>query len=152
LWLDNFLRFNFYSILQLIHLRFTVHLIVPGIVKNFINNYTSLYLSLYRSQLLHASVSQQVSRNPVLGLVFRPTHKHLSNMCRKLQRMCCTQGFKAAIRSQPQLRAGRIPSHDNQSHKLIQIALKSARSQHADIRSQHADIRSIESGILLLES
>jgi hypothetical protein len=33
LWLDNLLRFNFYSSLQLIHLRFTIHLIVPGTVK-----------------------------------------------------------------------------------------------------------------------
>jgi len=31
--------------------------------------------------------------------------------------MYCSQGFKAAIRSQPQLRAGRIPPHDKQSHK-----------------------------------
>jgi len=48
LWLDNLLRFNFYSSSQLTHLRFTIHLIVPGTVENLINNYTSLYLSHYR--------------------------------------------------------------------------------------------------------
>ena len=88
LWLDNLPRFNSYSSLQLTHLRFTIHLIVPGTVKNLINNYTSLYLSLYRSQLLHTSVSQQVSRNPVLGLAFRPPTRSLINsrpidLCRK---------------------------------------------------------------------
>jgi hypothetical protein len=136
-WLDNLLRFNFYSSLQLIHLRFTIHLIAPGIFKNLINNYTSLYLSLHRSHLLHASVRHQLSRNPVLGLVFRPPTRSPINgrpmiSAEKLQRMSCTQGFKAATRSQPQLRAGRIPSHDNQSHKLIQVALKSTRKQHTN--------------------
>jgi len=72
LWLDNLLRFIFYSSLQLIHLRFTIHLIVPGTVKNLIDNYTFLYLSIYRSHLPHASVSQQVSRKPVLGQAFPP--------------------------------------------------------------------------------
>jgi len=36
----------------------------------------------------------------------------------KASKNYCSQGFKAAIESQPQLRAGRIPSHDNQSCKL----------------------------------
>ena len=123
LWLDNLPRFNSYSSLQLIHLRFTFHLIVPGAVKNLINNYSHLYLSLYRSQLLHTSVIQQVSRNPFLGLAFRPPTWSRINSCpidlwRKASKMYCTQGFKGAIRSQPQLRAGRIPSHGNQCHKL----------------------------------
>jgi len=121
LWLDNLLRFNFYSSLQLIHLRFTIHLIMPGTVKNLINNYTSLYLSLSLSTPSRACQPTSVpepSSWASFSATYLITHKQLSNMCRKLQRLYCTQGFKAAIRSQPQLRAGRIPSHDNQSHKL----------------------------------
>jgi hypothetical protein len=72
LWLDNLPRFSSYSSLKLIHLRFTIHLIVPGTVKTLISNYTYLYLSLYCPQLLRSNASQQVSRNPVLGLAFRP--------------------------------------------------------------------------------
>jgi hypothetical protein len=65
LWLNNILRFNFYSSLQLIHLQFTIHLILPRTDKNLITNYTSLYLSLYRSELIHTSVSHQVSRKNI---------------------------------------------------------------------------------------
>ena len=118
----NLLRFNFYSSLQLIHLRFTIHLIVPGTVKNLINNYTSfifvtLSLSTPSRECQPTSVPEPSSWAS-FSATYLITHKHLSNMCRKLQRVYCTQGFKVAIRSQPQLRAGCILSHDNQSHKL----------------------------------
>jgi len=123
LWLNNILKFSFYSSLQLIHLRFTIHLIVPGTVKNLINNYTSLYLSLYRSQLLHASVSQQVSRNAVLGLVLRPPTLSRINsrpidLCRKASKNVLFTRVQSGDTVATQLRAGSIPSHDNQSHKL----------------------------------
>jgi len=59
--------------------------------------------------------------------------------------MYSLQGFKAATRTQPQLRAGRIPSHDKQSHTL--------NTSNLEICTYTTyQYISIEIGILLLES
>jgi len=73
--------------------------------KNLINNYTSfifvtLSLSTPSRECQPTSVPEP-SPWASFSATYLITHKQLSNMCRKLQRMYCSQGFKAAIGHNP---------------------------------------------------
>jgi hypothetical protein len=107
------------------------------------------------SQLPHASVSQQVSRNPVLGLAFRPpTWSRINScpidLCRKASKDVLYKGVQSGDTVTTLVKSRPHPFAWQTQLYLIQVTLKSARSQHTNTCSIEIEILLLQSQIVTL--